>query len=456
MERIAVVAPADRFRSALVAVADAGVVEPERLTATLGPAGEALRRRRSDAAAPRLAAMTPSVQESERELDPGILAGEAELEQVAAAAVRRGAVMAIAGWSPSVALAPLGERLNRTGAALVRLPPPRGAQPPTLPHTTGASGAFQPLLDIYTTIPYADLNPSLFAGLAYVAMFGMMFGDVGHGIVLVLFGLALWKRWPARLARLSPAAPFVIGSGVASVLFGFAFGEAFGPTHLVPTLWIAPLDHPTTLLAVAIAIGGVMLSLSHFLACANRWREGGALRAFVAISGFAGTSLYLGIAVVGFGWYAHVALAVVLGGAVAATGLLLGFVGLYQEAGGRALGAVQAGVELFDAVVRLGTNTVSFARLAAFGLTHAALGSIIWTNTVNLSHHGVAGAIGCGVLFLVGNAVAFALEALVCAIQAMRLEYYELFSRVFLAEGRPFVPWHVPSDTSKENPCSNG
>ncbi len=47
-------------------------------------------------------------------------------------------------------------------------------------------------------------------------------------------------------------------------------------------------------------------------------------------------------------------------------------------------------------------------------------------------------------LFLVGNAVIFGFEALVAGIQALRLEYYELFSRVFESEGRPFVPWHVP------------
>jgi V/A-type H+/Na+-transporting ATPase subunit I len=47
-------------------------------------------------------------------------------------------------------------------------------------------------------------------------------------------------------------------------------------------------------------------------------------------------------------------------------------------------------------------------------------------------------------VFLVGTAAAFALEALVAAIQALRLEYYELFSRVFQGEGRPFQPWHIP------------
>ena len=58
------------------------------------------------------------------------------------------------------------------------------------------------------------------------------------------------------------------------------------------------------------------------------------------------------------------------------------------------------------------------------------------------------------VVFVVGNAVAFALEALVAGVQALRLEYYELFSRVFTAEGRPFHPWHVPVADTLAAPTS--
>jgi len=94
---------------------------------------------------------------------------------------------------------------------------------------------------------------------------------------------------------------------------------------------------------------------------------------------------------------------------------------------------------------------VSFTRLAAFGLTHAALGLVVWNGTRALWQHGglslagVASAAGAVAVFAVGTALAFSLEALVAGIQALRLEYYELFSRVFVDQGRPFRPWHVPT-----------
>jgi V/A-type H+-transporting ATPase subunit I len=105
-------------------------------------------------------------------------------------------------------------------------------------------------------------------------------------------------------------------------------------------------------------------------------------------------------------------------------------------------------VELFDLVVRLGSNVVSFTRLAAFGLTHAALGLVVWNGARGLWQHGWAGAAGGALVFAAGTALAFSLEALVAAVQALRLEYYELFSRVFVTRGRPFRPWHAKEGIS--------
>jgi len=462
MDRVAVVAPTDRLRSVLVAVADAGVVQIETVAdKARGPAGEALERaRRSMLDASRPDAVLdpgpPDIATLEREGPLGVLAGEAELESVSASASRRGSVAALVGWSPTSALGVLRSHLAPLGGAVVSLRPPRGAEPPTLVVDKGATGAFQPLVDTYATLNYKDLNPSALAGLAYVVMFGMMFGDVGHGVFVVAGGLLLRSGRSEALARLRHLSPFVIGAGLSSVVFGLLYGEAFGPTGLVPTLWLRPLDHPTTLLAVAIAAGAGLLAVSYGLGTINRWREGGVANALLAVSGLAGTSLYLGLAVVGIGWYRHLIVAEAVGGAFALAGLGFGFLGLYVAAGGRAEGVVQAGVELFDAVVRIGTNTVSFARLAAFGLTHAALCMIVWNATTALWNKGNVFTIVALVVLVVGNALTFALEGLVAGVQAMRLEYYEMFSRIFTAEGRKFRPWHIPVVLSKEDSCSLG
>jgi V/A-type H+-transporting ATPase subunit I len=452
MERIAVISPVSRVRSVLVAVAGEGTVEPERLdNAPPGPAGLALQRiqraSRGGALSPVVGAEPVDVASLVACGDLNRLAGEAELERVRSSMVEEGAVTALVGWSPAGALDDLAARLATLGASVVRLRPPRGVQPPTSLPGRGATGAFQPLVNTYGTVPYADVNPSVLAGLAYVVMFGMMFGDVGQGLLLLGFGIAVSQTRPGKavwLGRFHWATPFVIGAALASIAFGFAYGEAFGPTGLVPTLWLRPLDNATRLLAVSIGAGAALLACSYVLGSVNRFREGGPVRSLVAVSGLAGGSLYLGLALVGAGWYEHTSTLALAGAALALAGMGLGFFGLFAEAGGRAGGALQAGIELFDSVIRLGTNTVSFARLAAFGLTHAALGALVWEGTVDLWRiGGLLAVVAAIVLFLGGNAVTFALEALVAGVQALRLEYYEIFSRVFTGEGREFHPWQV-------------
>jgi len=157
--------------------------------------------------------------------------------------------------------------------------------------------------------------------------------------------------------------------------------------------------------------------------------------------------VYLGAGIMVGGWYFHQDSLLASGGFFALAGLALAAVGFLAESGGGGAGRLQASAEVFDLVVRLGSNVISFTRLAAFGLTHAALGLLVWEGTLALWRHGGLFTVMAVILFAAGTALAFGLEGLVAAIQALRLEYYELFSRVFVTQGRPFRPWHVPTAT---------
>ncbi|MGN6302189.1 MAG: V-type ATPase 116kDa subunit family protein, partial [Angustibacter sp.] len=402
MRRVAVVAPDWAVHDVLAQVADAGVVELEQ------PGGP-----------------------------------QAPVAEVAAVAVRSRSAAAWAGWMPTDAVGPLTARLAAAGGAVVPLPRPRGEQPPTLLGGR-ADTAFTSLVQTYSTVPYADLDPTVFAAVAYVVMFGLMFGDVGHGLLLLGIGLAArFGHW-GRLRALRPVASVVIGAGAAAAAAGLAYGELFGPTGVVPALWLSPLDDPVRLLVGGLAVGAVLLALAYAVGTVNRVREGGWAYAVYAPSGIAGATVFLGVGVLVAGILTHADWLVAVAVVVSASGLVLAFAGLYVGAGRGGSAAAQAVVELVDLVVRLGSNIVSFARLAAFGLTHAALGAVVWSATTALWGRSLPATLGAVVVLVVGNAVAFALEALVAAVQALRLEYYELFSRVFELEGRPFHPWHVP------------
>jgi V/A-type H+/Na+-transporting ATPase subunit I len=228
------------------------------------------------------------------------------------------------------------------------------------------------------------------------------------------------------------------------VVFGVLFGEFFGPTGVLEPLWLDPLEEPITLLGAAIGVGAVLLAGSYLLGTANRWRESGWRTALVAQSGLAGIALFLGLGFVAWGVAVDATVLVVSGAVVAVAGVVLTYIGLLAASGGGGAGAAQATVEVFDAVIRLGTSLVSFARLAAFGLAHAALTALVWDGTTVLTGSGPLGWLAGVVVFVLGNTLIFGFEALIAGIQALRLEYYELFSRVFESEGRPFMPWHIP------------
>ena len=408
MARVAVVAPETRWPAVLAEVADAGALEP----------------------------------------DVPDRAGAPTLDAVTAASIQRQGVRATTGWTVQAAVDGLAGRVAPLGGAVVELAFPRGIDPPTVTSTRAA--AARPLVDTYATVPYRDVDPTWFAAAAYVVMFGMMFGDVGDGALLAVAGVWLRRTRHPRLAGARRAWPLVVALGVSASVFGLLYGEVFGPTGLVSPLWLDPLDEPTRLLGAGIGVGAALLGAAYALGVVNRWREGGVNLALYSPTGVAGAALFVALGLVAGGVLWRVAALWTAGLLLGVLALVLVAIGLKVGAGPGAAGSLQASVELFDVVIRLGSNVVSFARLAAFGLTHAAIGAVVWDATAGLWSPSPT-LVAAAVVFLAGHVLAFGLEALVAAVQALRLEYYELFSRVFTSEGRPFHPLHVPRASTEES-----
>lgn len=449
MSRVAMVAPQEELRSALVEIAAAGVVElEERPDAEDMVVIEAIQRlERVDlelkSKSPALLHDAPKVAELERTRRWDLLAGEAQLTRRAGAGLRHRSLTILVGWAPAESITELNRRLEPLGSTVVELPRPAWLDPPTLLPRPPGSGAFRLLVETYGTSSYEDVDPTPFAAFAFVLMFGMMFGDVGDGLLLILIGVLL------RLGRLRPLQGFkragglVIAAGMSACVFGLLYGEVFGPTHLVEPLWLAPLQQPMALLVGGVLVGAGLLATSYLLGTVNRWREGGIVLAMLDSSGAAGLLTFAGAGALVAGMAFRQQPLVIVGGALAIGGLVLIYAGLVLRAERGAQGVIESLVGLFDSVIRLGTSSLSFARLAAFGMVHAAIGLVVWNATVSLWRPGPLVVLAM-VAFVAGHVVAFLLEVLVATVQAMRLEYYELFSRVFAGEGRPFSPWRLP------------
>lgn len=461
MERVAIVGQAARDREVLIALAETGAVELAGGAGDGAAATAALRR--TEAAArgstggeapaplPRLSREAPDLDRLVAAGDRDLLAGEVEIARRRDAAVRHGRFALLVGWTPRTRLEDVSARLAEVGASVVRLRRPRGVDPPTLLHPAGPARAFRPLVATYGAVPYANVDPTAFAAVTFLLMFGVMFGDVGDGLLLVAAALALRGNHHARVADLRWMWPFLLGAGASATVFGLLYGELFGPTGIVPALWLDPLDRPITLLLVTAGVGVVFLFASGALGAVNRYREAGLAAALVAPSGIAGIALLGSLTLAAGAAYRAAAPLAAAAGVLGVLALAAMAIGFYDAAGGGVASAGEALVEVANSIVRVVANVVSFARLAAFGLVHAAIGAVVVKGAAALAGSPV-GWLAAAVLLLAGSAAAFALGALIAAVQGLRLEYYELFSRVFSGEGHPFSPWSFPVTSTEERP----
>jgi V/A-type H+/Na+-transporting ATPase subunit I len=454
MRRIAIATRTAALRQVLVRLARQGTVElAGELPAPAGAASDALRRvaagRPDRPATPTVSPTEPDVHALEERHDGDLLAGEVELDRRRRLAIAQQDASVLVGWTPDDHLGRVRDELRETGTAVVELPLPEGEIPPTLLRSAKLAAPFRVLVDTYGVLPYSDVDPTAFAAVAFVVMFGMMFGDVGHGILLMLLGLGLARARRGRLARLRASWPLLVAAGASGTGFGLLYGECFGPTALIRPLWLAPLARPLTLLEAGVVVGSSLLAVSYLLGSANRWRERGPAAALYAEGGLAGGLVFAGVALAAAGWMRGGTAWVAAGIALAGSGILLLFLGTLVQAGGGFGGVTRGLVEVMDSVVRIGSNVISFTRLAAFGMTHAALSLVTLEGARGLAQ-GPAGVFFAAVLFVVGTAVALGLEGMVATIQALRLEYYELFSRIFEEEGRPFTPFALPVRSTED------
>lgn len=430
------------FREEKLAVLPEGELEQVQTeTAQVEIAWEALRAE----AAPILAAVEQAAQ-TERHL----LEAEQQFPRTAAAVL-------ITGWVPDAESGTVESRLREmTGGRCVvewraaeTLPE---EQVPVLLRPPRLLRPFALLVEAFGLPRYREIEPTVFLAVSYLLMFGMMFGDVGHGAVLALAGWWAWRT--GRRAGL-----LLVFAGCSSIAFGLVYGSCFGITALKRyALWRDPGEgDPLALMALAVGIGVVMISLGLVLNIVNRFRRGDYVGGLLDKFGVLGVVFYWGtLALVtkyaAFAARGLVKWALVLFVAVPVVGWLLKEPLAYRlrrragqppEAGGLGVAIVESAVGAFEALLLFLANTISFVRLAGFAMSHAALLLAAFLLAAELQRAGGLGSVWGVLVIIAGNVVAIVLEGTIAAVQALRLEYYEFFGKFFSGDGMVFRPFRT-------------
>mgnify|MGYP002542663999 CR=1 FL=1 len=332
--------------------------------------------------------------------------------------------------------------------------------PPTKLQNPKFFKPFEMFIRMYGLPSHDEMDPTIFVALTYTFIFGAMFGDVGQGLCLFIGGGLLYKIKKWNLAGIISVA------GIFSTFFGFMFGSFFGfEGTIIKPMWLSPMHammklpfvgQLNTVFIVAVAFGMALILLAMVFQIINAKKRGDKENLFFSPNGVAGLVFYgflvltIVLYMTGHKTPGNIMMVIFLGIPVILF-LLKEPLGQLVEGkkpkaeGGVGMFLVQGFFELFETMLSFFSNTISFVRIGAFAVSHAAMMEVVW----------MLGGItdGAGnpnwIIIVLGNIIVCGLEGLVVGIQVLRLEYYEMFSRFYTGSGREFHPYD--NHAGKEN-----
>lgn len=327
----------------------------------------------------------------------------------------------VTGWTSEPTPEAMNDALRDTGvrASVAFVEPPVDAASPSVTDNPAWLRPFEVFTNAMGVPGDSEADPTPWVAVLVSLMFGYMCGDIGHGALIVAAGL--WLR------RRSPLWPLLVACGISAAGFGVAYGHVFGYDGLFEPLWLSPLAEPMTLLATPVIGGALVMTFGVVLhAVQSCWRgEGTSQRVADAAQLLVYWGLPLALWQADLGW-------------MAVAGVVLCVAnGLWS---GRSLKSLAEGFgTLVESTFTLLLNTLSFARVGAFALAHAALESAVMGVA-----HSVQDPVASVVVVILGNLVVVVVEGVVVMIQTTRLILFEFFVRFFEGRGRAFHPAPSP------------
>ena len=324
------------------------------------------------------------------------------------------------------------------------------SKPPTKLKNPKLFKPFEMFIRMYGLPSYDEFDPTMILGLTYSFLFGFMFGDVGQGLCLLIGGFLLYRAKKMNLAAI------ISCCGFFSTIFGFLFGSVFGFENILEPIWLHPKSAMTklpfignlnTVFVVAVAMGMFIVLMTMVLNVINSLRTHDVEKAWFDTNGVAGIVFYGALTATVFLYMSGHALPATM---VLVIMFLLPLLAIFFKEPLTALVEKKAKVmpeekgmffvqgffELFEVLLSYFSNTLSFVRVGAFAVSHAAMMEVVLM---------LAGAEAGGnpnwLVIILGNLFVCGMEGLIVGIQVLRLEYYELFSRFYKGTGREFKPY---------------
>ncbi len=311
-------------------------------------------------------------------------------------------------------------------------------KPPTKLKNNRVFKPFELLVKMYGTPNYEEVDPTPFFAITYMILFGSMFGDIGQGLVFAVSGLLVSKFFNKDFGGL------VTRLGISSTIFGFLYGSVFGMEDIVEPILFSPYENINRILIMAIVLGIILLIMSYTLGAINYIKRENYEELYFGEKGIAGFLLYLSIlGVVSYNVldfklipsFLYIVVAVLSIVAMIFKKVLYQKFILKDTVGLPNGYFIESSFSIIETIISIFSGTISFIRVGAFAINHVGL--FLAFSTIGKMIGTQAGSI---IMTVIGNIVILGLEGLIVFIQSLRLEYYEMFSKYYIGDGREFVP----------------
>lgn len=317
---------------------------------------------------------------------------------------------------------------------------------------------FEMFVSMYGVPNYNETDPTAFVAIIYTLLYGIMFADLGQGIVLSIVGWLMYKIKGMQLGKI------LIPCGISGAVFGTIFGSVFGFEEALNPLFgllgfekkpINVIESAVMLLIAAVAIGVCLVIVAMCLNIVSSFKRKDIASAVFGPNGFAGIILYSCIILLIINLAAGLGISnklLLLAGVLVPVIIIFlrePLANLFLPKDERKKiewgeYCLENGSEMFEVLLSYVTNTISFLRVGAFVLVHAGMMLVFFSLAEMMPN-----AFLYAVMVIFGNVFVIVLEGLLVGIQVLRLVFYEMFSRFYNGDGRDYQPMSLANSQTE-------
>ena len=347
----------------------------------------------------------------------------------------------LSGWVPESKVQVIKETVDKYEDSLVdqKKNSQTIANPPTKLKNNKLTRPFEFLVNMYGAPNYNEIDPTSFFAITYMLLYGMMFGDLGQGLIFVLASFLVEKKskvFGQLIRRIGFSASF----------FGLMYGSFFGIEDLIPTILIKPFDNIIKVLIASVAFGVILMIISYFLGIYNKLHKQKDLEEGVfGKEGFAGLLMTISFILIILNIVKvnpipmHVSIILLVLSILMMifkqpiSRKLLDVNPIYDQSSTDYY--IESSFSIIEALLSVFSNLVSFTRVGAFAINHVGL-----YMAFEVMSKLVGGVFIVIIILIFGNILIIGLEGMIVFIQGLRLEFYEMFSKYYKGDGQKFSP----------------